>query len=155
MSLHQSRDNCAPTTKREPLVPEIVSDGTKLVPNGNDHSHFDWEIYHTHSDGSRHLVHYPANLAADLVEVLRKLASGCAQTLDDNYQFLTFSQASKILFVSEKFLEDLVSNGSLSVSKQNGDPKISAIEMFKYKCDRDRKNAVLLDELIENDLDLV
>ncbi len=155
MNLHQSRHNYAPTAKRETQGPEIHSDDIKPVPNGSDHSHFDWEIYHTHSDGSRHLVHYPANLTADLVEVLRKLASGCAQTLDDNYQFLTFSQASKILFVSEEFLEDLVSDGTLSVSKQNGEPKISAIEMFKYKCERDRKNAVLLDELIENDLDLV
>ena len=82
----------------------------------------DWRIYFTDSEGTRHLVHYPTYLPDDLVEILRKLASG---HIEEKYHFLSISQVAAILFIPEQRLSELISNGTLKAYKRDNKTMIS------------------------------
>lgn len=152
MSALQRQNTVAPALERESHRPAVGNKIPRAVTKQRDNSHSKRKIYHTDSDGTKHVVHYPLYLPSHLVEVLRDLASG---NVNRRYEYLTIAQTAAILFTSEDRVQELVSDGTLAAYTRNDIPMIRATEMFTYKCERDRQRMVNLRKLIANDIDLL
>ena len=165
-NLHRSDDSSTDTFRsRRPAALDIDcgSSAFKIPnPNGIGRQHdegcsvFDMEqcfFYYTHTDGIRRRVPYPPSLPIDLIKVLRVLAIGESESLQQNNRMLSIDQAAEVLFADPSHVKDLIARQEISATHINSVMYIEAEHLFNYYCERDRKREDAINEMIMTEQD--
>ena len=111
-------------------------------------------IYHLYDDGELRRINVSIYLSDDLVQLLRVLADGKEDTLDEDTRMLTKKQASELLIVRDEYLNKLIHDGTLQFTKVKGEYRIDAKNLYDYKVKKDRRVNDALDHLIAIDQDI-
>ena len=110
-------------------------------------------FYYTHTDGIRRRVPYPPSLPIDLVKVLRVLAIGKSESLEQNYRMLSIDQTAQVLFADTSHVKDLIARKEIASTYINDIMYVEAEHLFRYYCERDRKREDAINEMIMTEED--
>lgn len=97
-----------------------------------------------------HVALSPA-LSDLLMNLLRELSKGNAVTLLPVGEMLTTQQAADLLNVSRPYLTKLIDRGELNCEMVGRHRRISAIDVFRYKAQMQRRQDAALDEIAAAD----
>ena len=136
------------------------NEGTTKVAQGRFDDIFDEMlddergIYHLYDDGETRRINVSIYLSDDLIRLLRVLADGKEDTLDEDTRMLTKKQASELLIVDDEYLNKLIHDGALQFTKVKGEYRIDAKKLYDYKVKKDRRVNDALDHLIASEQDI-